>query len=534
MTRRARDARRATPAVLAIVLAAAALPAPAAAEEAAAIAAPTATPTAATGPSGADARANRRRIRRAAKSSRSPEHARRPVPAVSTSGPTPATEATPGESRAAPPAASTAAPAAGKVPPRSDGAAEAARGSAGPAGASLGEVEAELERRAPATPPNPVFAWKQTMIDAGITPALQQSALLWSNVHGGRETGTELTGFFSAAFDLDLEKLLGTWHGLVFRIGWNWYQGPTPTTSLLGGFGNMSVSYYEASNAFRFYEIHLRQDFGPDDRWSFEIGQLGADLDFMCSRYAALYQNGTFGAFSSFTSLRNTTQVFRAPIYPLAAPGVLLRMGFLEDLAARLGVYTADAGQDVVSNWGFDWRLGDGGGATIFWELEGSFRPAGKPGALTVGGWSVIAQRDSPEIEALEPSDLAFYASLDQAILADAAGEPRLGFFARIAVNERLNDNPIVLNTEAGLNLYRPLAFRPDDVLGLGFGTTRFGDRIRRLLTDLPRGETVVELTYQAQLTPWLMIQPDLQWFLSPAISRRDALLLGLEISATY
>jgi len=420
------------------------------------------------------------------------------------------------------------------MPPRSDAAAEAARESAGPAGASLGEVEAELERRAPAARPNPVFAWKQTTIDAGITPALQQSALLWSNVHGGRETGTELTGFFSAAFDLDLEKLLGTWHGLVFRVGWNWYQGPTPTTSLLGGLGNMSVSYYEASNAFRFYEIHLRQDFGPDDRWSFEIGQLGADLDFMCSRYAALYQNGTFGAFSSFTSLRNTTQVFRAPIYPLAAPGVLLRMGFLENLAARFGVYTADAGQDVVSNWGFDWRLGGGSGATIFWELEGSFRPDGKPGALTVGGWSVLAQRDSPEIEILEPSDLAFYASLDQAILADAAGEPRLGFFARIAVNERLNDNPIVLNTEAGLNLYRPLAFRPDDVLGLGFGTTRFGDRIRRLLTDLPRGETVVELTYQAQVTPWLMIQPDLQWFLSPAISRRDALLLGLEISATY
>ncbi|MBU6283423.1 carbohydrate porin, partial [bacterium] len=126
------------------------------------------------------------------------------------------------------------------------------------------------------------------------------------------------------------------------------------------------------------------------------------------------------------------------------------------------------------------------------------------------------------------------YASLDQAILADAAGEPKLGLFARIAVNERLNDNPIVLNSEAGLNLFRPLPFRPDDVLGLGFGTTRFGDRIRRLLTELPPGETVLELTYQAQVTPWLMIQPDLQYFFSPAISRRDSLMLGLEVSATY
>ncbi len=452
--------------------------------------------------------------------------------------PTPSPHPTP-----APPAGETPTPAATPVAPGDEAPRTGSedRPGGGPQGgepagpASIGAVEAELEDRAGTSPPNAVFAWKQRMIDAGITPALQQSALLWSNVHGGREPGTtELTGFFSAAFDLDLEKLLGTWHGLALRVGWNWYQGPTPTTSLLGGLGNMSVSYYEASNAFRFYEIRLRQDFGPDDRWSFEIGQLGADLDFMCSRYAALYQNGTFGAFSSFTSVRNTTQVFRAPIYPLAAPGALLRMGLPANLDARIGVYTADAGQDVVSNWGFGWRLGHGAGATVFWELEAGIRPGGRPGGLTIGGWSVLAQQDSPEIDILEPSNLAFYASFDQAILADAAGEPRLGAFARVAVNEQLNADPILLNAEAGLNLFRPLPLRPDDVLGLAFGTTRFGDQIRQLLPDLPVGETVVELTYQAQVTPWLMIQPDLQWFFSPAISRRDSLLLGLEVSATY
>lgn len=472
----------------------------------------------------AEARRNRKRIRSARHAAPTPTPLGRPTPTpVAVESPAegdPPVPRTTGRGESAGPGLDLG----GKLP-----------GDGPPGGASVGEVEAELEEQAANSPANAAFAWKQRMIDAGITPALQQSALLWSNVHGGREPGTtELTGFFSAAFDLDFEKLLGSWHGLGFRVGWNWYQGPTPTTSLLGGFGNMSVSYYEASNAFRFYELRLRQDFGPDDRWSVEIGQLGADLDFMCSRYAALYQNGTFGAFSSFTSIRNTAQVFRAPIYPLAAPGMLLRMGLAANLDARFAVYTADAGQDVVSNWGFGWKLGGGSGATLFWELEGSFRPGGRPGALTLGGWSVLAQRDSPEIEVLEPSDLAFYASLDQAILADAAGEPKLGLFARIAVNERLNDNPIVLNSEAGLNLFRPLPFRPDDVLGLGFGTTRFGDRIRRLLTELPPGETVLELTYQAQVTPWLMIQPDLQYFFSPAISRRDSLMLGLEVSATY
>ena len=399
---------------------------------------------------------------------------------------------------------------------------------------SSAEVERILEAEATAAPSNSIFAYKQKLVDAGITPSIQYSGLLWSNVHGGKSTGRQLTSFFAAAFDLDLEKLLGTWHGLTFRIGWNWYAGPSPTASLLGGLGSMSISFYEASNALRFYEIHLRQDFGESDRWSIEVGQMAADMDFMVSRYGAIFQNGTFGAFSSFTSFRNTTSVFRAPVYPLAAPGLLLRLAPLDGFLGRLGVYTADAGQDTDANWGFGWRLGHGGGATLFWEAEHDFRPAGRPGALTIGGWAVVGQERSRELPELRPSNLSFYAMLDQALLADAAGEPKLGLFARMGANEKLNANPIALSAEAGLNLYEPMEARPDDVVGLAFGTTRFGDDLRRLLGDIPRGESLLELTWTAKLASWLTLQPDLQYFFSPTFSRRDSLVFGLELSATY
>jgi carbohydrate-selective porin OprB len=41
-------------------------------------------------------------------------------------------------------------------------------------------------------------------------------------------------------------------------------------------------------------------------------------------------------------------------------------------------------------------------------------------------------------------------------------------------------------------------------------------------------GQTVVELNYQLAIAPWLVIQPDAQFFFDPAISGRNAQALGI------
>jgi carbohydrate-selective porin OprB len=42
------------------------------------------------------------------------------------------------------------------------------------------------------------------------------------------------------------------------------------------------------------------------------------------------------------------------------------------------------------------------------------------------------------------------------------------------------------------------------------------------------RRQSVLELTYLLQLTGWLTLQPDFQFFFDPHLSRRDATVIGL------
>jgi len=77
---------------------------------------------------------------------------------------------------------------------------------------------------------------------------------------------------------------------------------------------------------------------------------------------------------------------------------------------------------------------------------------------------------------------------------------------------------------------------RPDDTAGLGIAYARNGDpflRFRRLEGyAMDEAETVVELTYRAELGSVLLLQPNLQWIQNPGMNPEvnDALVLGLRL----
>ena len=55
-----------------------------------------------------------------------------------------------------------------------------------------------------------------------------------------------------------------------------------------------------------------------------------------------------------------------------------------------------------------------------------------------------------------------------------------------------------------------------------------------RLNRSGTRQETAVEVFYKAAITPWLSIQPDLQYIASPSGIYRDALAVGLRFQVTF
>jgi len=48
--------------------------------------------------------------------------------------------------------------------------------------------------------------------------------------------------------------------------------------------------------------------------------------------------------------------------------------------------------------------------------------------------------------------------------------------------------------------------------------------------------ETVIEATYARELTPWLSVQPDLQYVINPGVGpdTRNALVMGLRVSIGF
>ena len=83
-------------------------------------------------------------------------------------------------------------------------------------------------------------------------------------------------------------------------------------------------------------------------------------------------------------------------------------------------------------------------------------------------------------------------------------------------------------------------------MVGLGITCTDLSGDLRRAVRDgnqingtrdaLPDYEALLEVTYQANLAPWLSVQPDLQYIVHPGGSPRygNALVLGTRAVLTF
>ena len=81
-------------------------------------------------------------------------------------------------------------------------------------------------------------------------------------------------------------------------------------------------------------------------------------------------------------------------------------------------------------------------------------------------------------------------------------------------------------SVNAGITLKAPIPSREDDTVGLGYGLAKISNSAILLDQDtaafnngtfpIRSSESFIELTYQAQLAPWLAIQPDFQYVWTP------------------
>jgi len=405
------------------------------------------------------------------------------------------------------------------------------------------------------------FGGRDWLEDRGIDFFGSYTAEVWGNVSGGEQRGAVYTGLLDFGVTLDFEDLIG-WKGASFHNSWLWLSGQGPSDQLVGD-NLFAVSNIEGFATFRMFELWFQQNL-LDDAISLRFGQLAADEEFAISEYAELFLNGTFGwpAFLS-ESIPNG-----GPGYPLATPGIRLKVNPAEWLTFRAAVFQGDPFAEDVNRHGFRYRLDRSNGFLFLNELEtrwAGIRDSELAGSFKAGAWFHTANFSDPGDEAIRRyGNTGFYFIFDQALYRPQASPTAplffksskggesfashveaeessegLGSFLRIAF-EPPNRNEISFYVDAGLTYQGLIPTRRDDTIGVAVAYGKLsGGAVQGLRDDgavNPGYEMALEATYQIQVTPWFAIQPDLQYIIRPGGTADfgNAFLLGLRTSIEF
>ena len=154
------------------------------------------------------------------------------------------------------------------------------------------------------------------------------------------------------------------------------------------------------------------------------------------------------------------------------------------------------------------------------WYDSGSF-----PDQRFAGDGLSLANPASSGSPLMHRGNFSFYALADQMVWRQRGGPRSVGVFLR-AMQAPPNQNLVNWSLDAGVNVTAPLPGRDNDTFGVGFGWAHVSPRVAARDRDTARftgtsypvqgSEAFVELTYQAQLAPWWLLQPDLQYVFNP------------------
>jgi porin len=409
------------------------------------------------------------------------------------------------------------------------------------------------------TPPAPTGFWERSNLlgdmgglrpwlgNYGVTFGLQETSEYLNNLSGGTRRGGAYDGLTQFGIGVDTQKAFGS-PGGIFNLSGLQIHGTNLSSRDLQTL--QFASGVEADATTRLWELWYQQSL-LGSKVDVKVGQQSLDQEFMVSQYAATFMNATFG----WSVLPSVDLPAGGPAYPLSSLGARLRVTPSDNWTVLTGVFDGNpAGNGVgdpqkLNAHGTNFNLHDS--ALFIGEVQYALNPApsdpaatkptGLPGTYKLGFWYStqqfpdqgfdtnglsLASPNSNGIAQSHRGDYSFYAVADQMVWRPSADSPQsIGVFARVmgAPGDR---NLVDLGINAGVTLKAPFKGRDNDVVGLAVGYAQIGshaqDFANTSATYTPgypsrSAETIVEATYQYQVTPWWQLQADLQYAFRPA-----------------
>ncbi len=319
-----------------------------------------------------------------------------------------------------------------------------------------------------------------------------------NNLSGGIKTGTRYLGMANIRAGFDTEKA-GLWKGTFVYVNAANTHGAMPSAELLG---DMQVaSNIEAGNHTYIQELWIKQAF---KNLELTAGLQDLNVEFAASEYGAMFLNSSFGI------LPIVSGNIPAPIFPLTSLGLTAKWNILKNTTLLAAVYDGSPSDFDYNPYNLNWRFNNGDGMLAIAELQQQVEINKLPGVYKLGAYThnhfIGRLFDQNFPDSLNHTTLGLYAYGDQELWQ--SGNKNLGMFFQLGYSpskQSANHHYVGL----GMNLTGLFGKTNSNILGLAVAHSGFEAGMG--------SETTIEMSYQANITPNVFIQPDIQYIIDPS-----------------
>lgn len=376
----------------------------------------------------------------------------------------------------------------------------------------------------------PIQADGSEMQDANAGPLVIEAVYTgdaWRNVSGGLRRDDAYLDNIDVVATLDAERAFGL-TGTTILVSGLHNNRTTLSDRIVGDI--QTISNIDTDGATRLYEAWVERVFAGG---AMKVGLMDLNSELDVNETGALFINSSHGIGPDFSQVGENGPA----IFPITGLGLLGRVDLSERAQLRTAIFEATVGDpDHPRRTTIDVESDEG--ALLVAEL--TFLPTESSRSI-LGVWRHNGRSSDladPERQHRDES-LGLYALVEGALLS--AGEHALNGFVRLGFADG-DIHQIARYQGAGIVWSGPLlgASKREEQLGLAVATITNGNEFRRaqaaLGSTFERHETAIELTYRVQATPWLALQPDVQYIVNPGTDPAldNAWVVGLRFELSW
>jgi len=393
--------------------------------------------------------------------------------------------------------------------------------------------------------------------EKGVNADLLFKGIVMDNPAGGIRQGTDYMQNLELKIGLDTVKL------------WNIPDSAAYIHIILNSGGKMNAAYVGSQmgianievpdNTAKLYQGWFNK-YLFNSTLSILVGVYPVDAEFYVTDSSGVFLHPSFGVGAEISQ----TGKNGPSIYPISSLGMRIKYQPLPVFYVQAAVLDGDPGESHNPHWvHFNPFHGDGSlfvsemgylpdeanqktapeidqgkevTLTKKQKLEDKYRPISK---VAIGYWSYSKSYDDlvdsdPAGNPLQRTNQGTYLLMENSVYRSEDRERDAAIFVRYGRAEK-DVNTFDYSASTGLRVRGLIAGRADDFFGIAAtranASKKFQLAQKFIGINIPGNETAVEVTYRAQLKPWLVMQPNVQRIFNPGLAPalKNVTLIGLQ-----